>query len=66
MIHFIHKEKMPAGQNSDRLTVYYTYSQIVMGFVLVALVGFFIRNYVQVNLYQMSAPNAPIKLTIIK
>jgi hypothetical protein len=59
MIKFIHKKHIRQDSHIKGLVIYYSLSDIVLGFFLVVLVSFFIFNYLEFSfkqIYQTSRP----------
>jgi hypothetical protein len=51
MIKFINKKHINKDKTGTKLVIYYSVSDIVLGIILLILVGFFIDNYLNENLY---------------
>jgi hypothetical protein len=47
MIKFIHKKHIHKAPNVKAFIIYYSVSDIILGFLLIVLVAFFIYNYLQ-------------------
>ena len=62
MFKFVHKNHMRATKHESKIVIYYSLSDIVLGFLLVVLVAFFIYNYLEVNFY---VPARPILMTTV-
>ena len=50
MIKFIHKKHLHAKKESGKIVVYYNVTDIFLGIILMALVVFFIHDYLSHNL----------------
>lgn len=54
MLKFIHKKHIHKNVGTKAFVIYYSVSDIVLGFLLIVLVGFFIYNYLQ---FSFQIPN---------
>lgn len=55
MIKFIHKKHIHKTTNGYKFVIYYDFAEVILGLLLIALVGFFIFNYLQNNFAYKSA-----------
>jgi hypothetical protein len=46
MVKFIHKNRINKEPKTKVLVIYYSFSDFVLGFLLIVLVGFFIYSYI--------------------
>ena len=51
MIKFIHKKHINQSSQNAKIVIYYSISDIVLGIVLMALVAFFIYNYLEFKVF---------------
>ncbi len=54
MIKFIHKKHINKNSNLKSFVIYYSISDIVLGFLLTVLVAFFIYNYVKLSFQKLN------------
>lgn len=50
MIQFIHKKHAHLNPKTAKLIIYYSFSDLVLGLLLIVLVAFFIYNYLVMSL----------------
>jgi len=60
MLKLMHKRHLGKNPKAASFIIYYNLNDIILGFLLVTLVGFFIYNYLELNLYSDSDMAAPI------
>jgi succinate dehydrogenase hydrophobic anchor subunit len=54
MVKFVHKKHMHKAKGGVSFVVYYSVTDIILGFLLIFLVYFFAFNYIKDNLYGQS------------
>ena len=59
MLKFIHKKHMHKNRPEAKFVIYYSVSDIVLGFLLVVLVGFFAISYLQDHLNPSTGVYSP-------
>ena len=63
MINFIHRKHIHESTHVRGIVIYYSLSDIVLGFLLIVLVSFFIFSYLRFSFGQLShAVRPPIEI----
>jgi len=51
MVKFVKRHHYKKGEHKGAIVITYTASEIIIGILLITLVGFYVYNYLYVNLY---------------
>ena len=58
MIKFVHRKHTNQNQKTDKIVIYYSLLDIILGLLLMVLVAFFIYNYLEFKVFSPSQNGA--------